>query len=69
MEIAERIVRMYAFADDVVLDPFAGSGTTLIAAERHNRRGIGFEISRAYEEAIRNKETKWLRQLRLPGVT
>ena len=69
MEIAERIVRMYSFADDVVLDPFAGSGTTLIAAERHNRIGVGFEISRAYEEAIRNKETKWLRQLRLPGMT
>ena len=69
MEIAERIVRMYSFADDVVLDPFAGSGTTLIAAERHNRIGVGFEISRAYEEAIKNKEIKWLRQLRLPGMT
>ena len=68
MEIAERIVRMYSFADDVVLDPFAGSGTTLIAAERHNRIGVGFEIARAYEEAIKNKETKWLRQLRLPGM-
>lgn len=66
MEIAERVVRMYSFADDLVIDPFAGSGTTLIAAERHNRLGIGFEISRVYEEAVRNKEEKWLRQLSLP---
>ena len=69
MEVAERIVRMYSFADDVVLDPFAGSGTTLIAADKHNRRGIGFEIARDYEEAIRNKEAACLRQLRLPMRT
>lgn len=68
MEVAERIVRMYSFADDVVLDPFAGSGTTLIAAERHDRRGIGFEIARDYEKAIRNKEEECLRQLNLPGM-
>ena len=66
MEIAERIVRMYSFADDVVLDPFAGSGTTLIAADKHNRRGIGFEIARDYEQAIKNKEAECLRQLHLP---
>ena len=66
MEIAERVVRMYSFAGDVVLDPFAGSGTTLIAADKHNRRGIGFEIARDYEQAIKNKEEKCLRQLNLP---
>ena len=55
MEVAERVVRMYSFADDVVLDPFAGSGTTLIAADKHDRRGIGFEIARDYEQAIKNK--------------
>lgn len=66
VEIAERIVRLYSFTGDVVLDPFAGSGTTLIAAERHDRIGIGFEISRDYEVAVRNKEMKWLRQLSLP---
>ena len=69
MEIAERVVRLYSFAEDLVLDPFAGSGTTLIAAEKHNRQGIGFEISQDYEKAVRHKEEKWLRQLRLPGMT
>ena len=68
MEIAERVVRLYAFSGDLVLDPFAGSGTTIIAAERHNRVGIGFEISQAYEAAVRRKEEKWLRQLSLPGM-
>ena len=68
IEIAERVVRMYSFADDVVLDPFAGSGTTLIAADKYDRRGIGFEIARDYEKAIRNKEEECLRQLNLPGM-
>ena len=68
MEVAERIVRMYSFADDVVLDPFAGSGTTLIAADKHHRRGIGFEIARDYEQAIKNKEAECLQQLSLPGM-
>ena len=67
-EVAERVVRMYSFADDVVLDPFAGSGTTLIAADKHDRRGIGFEIARDYEQAINNKEAECLRQLSLPGM-
>ena len=65
MEVAERVVRMYSFADDVVLDPFAGSGTTLIAAEKYDRRGIGFEIARDYEQAMRNKEAEYLKQLTL----
>lgn len=68
MEIAERIVRMYSFTDDVVLDPFAGSGTTLIAAEKHGRRGIGFEIAPDYQQAIQNKEAKCLHQLTLPHM-
>ena len=60
MEIAERIVRLYSFVDDCVLDPFAGTGTTLIAAERQQRRSIGFEVNRKYHEAVRDKALKWL---------
>lgn len=62
LEIAERIVRMYSFAGDVILDPFAGSGTTLLAAEKHERRGIGFEIAQDYKQAIKNKEAKCYQQ-------
>lgn len=66
MEVAERVIRMYSFVGDVVLDPFAGSGTTLIAADKYDRKGIGFEIAKDYEQAIRNKEEKCLQQLSLP---
>lgn len=68
MEIARRIVRLYSFIGERVLDPFAGSGTTIIAAEKHAREGIGFEIARQYEDIIALKAESWLSQLEIPGM-
>ena len=60
LEMAERVIRLYSFKGDKVLDPFAGTGTTPIAAEKLGRRGLGFEIEEAYAEAVRYKTRKWL---------
>lgn len=68
IELAERVIQLYSFTGDKIVDPFAGTGTTIIAAEKHNRIGIGFEISKAYKNSIRNKSLKWLTQLQLPGM-
>lgn len=46
IELLERIVRISTDVGDTVLDPFCGSGTTMIAAELANRKGIGIDISR-----------------------
>jgi len=46
--LAERVVKLYSYVDDVVLDPFVGSGTTCIAAAQNNRHYIGFDISKEY---------------------
>jgi DNA modification methylase len=48
VELAERLIRMFSFAGDVVLDPFSGSGTNSIAAARTGRHSIGYEISSKY---------------------
>ena len=47
-ELATRLVRMFSFAGDTVLDPFSGSGTTMLAALKHGRNSIGVEIDREY---------------------
>ena len=48
LELATRLVRMFSFAGDTVLDPFCGSGTTMIAALRTRRNSIGVEIDPEY---------------------
>ncbi len=47
-ELAYRLVRMFSFVGDTVLDPFMGTGTTLLAASRTGRNGIGVEIEPKY---------------------
>lgn len=54
-EIARRLVKLYSFANDVVLDPFAGSGTTLRVAKELGRRFVGYEIEPAYRSVIEAK--------------
>jgi site-specific DNA-methyltransferase (adenine-specific) len=48
IELATRLVRMFSFYGDTILDPFCGSGTSLIAALRNGRNGIGIEIDPKY---------------------
>lgn len=48
VEMAHRLVSMFSFVGDTVLDPFAGSGTTLLAASRIGRHSIGVEIDPEY---------------------
>lgn len=56
-ELAERLVRMFSFVGDNVLDPFLGTGTTTVAAAKWGRNSVGFEIDPYYfrlaEERIR----------------
>jgi len=47
-ELAERLIRMFSFAGDTVLDPFAGSGSTAVAAIRAGRNSISVEIEEDY---------------------
>jgi site-specific DNA-methyltransferase (adenine-specific) len=51
-ELASRLVRMFSFQGDTVLDPFCGSGTTMIAALKNNRNSIGIEIDPEYCKLI-----------------
>jgi DNA modification methylase len=66
----ERLVRMFSFVGDTVLDPFTGTGTTNVAAARWGRNSIGWEVIPSYvEHAARRleKEAAVTRQLRIEG--
>ncbi|MEM0303327.1 MAG: DNA methyltransferase [Archaeoglobaceae archaeon] len=54
-ELPKRLIRMFTFVSDVVLDPFLGSGTTLRAAINLERNGIGYEINEAFLPIIKQK--------------
>jgi modification methylase len=46
--LAERVVKLYSYLDDIILDPFCGSGTTCVAAKRLNRHYIGYDVNDEY---------------------
>lgn len=48
VELPRRCIKMFSFIDDIVLDPFLGSGSTLIASYLNNRKGIGIDIDKEY---------------------
>jgi site-specific DNA-methyltransferase (adenine-specific) len=54
-ELPRRCIRLYSFVGDTVLDPFAGSGTTLKVARELGRNSIGYEINQEFEPVIREK--------------
>ena len=54
-EIVRRIARLYSVVGDLILDPFAGSGTTLRVAKELKRNYVGYEISPTYKEVIEQK--------------
>lgn len=67
-ELAERLIRMFSFAGDTVLDPFLGTGSTSIAAIRSGRNSIGNEIEPKYLELARERIQAEANQNRLFGA-
>jgi len=54
-ELPKRLIKMFSFVGDTVLDPFAGSGTTNLAAKRLQRDSVGYEINRDFIPVIKDK--------------
>jgi len=54
-ELPARLIKMFAFAGDTVLDPFLGSGTTSLAARNLGRNSVGYEINHEFISIIKQK--------------
>ena len=54
-ELPKRLIKMFSFVGDNVLDPFLGSGTTTLAAKNLNRNSVGYEINNNYLPTIKEK--------------
>jgi DNA modification methylase len=55
IELPEQLIRLYTYKNDLVLDPFMGSGSALIAAARLGRRYIGYDLDPAYVDIARRR--------------
>jgi len=54
-ELPKRLIKMFSFVDETILDPFAGSGTTSLAAKNLDRNSVGFEINPEFVPFIKEK--------------
>lgn len=64
MDIPTKAIKILTYKNDVVLDPFAGSGTSLVAAEVLDRQWIGIELSPQYAEIARKRVNSFVEEKR-----
>jgi len=67
--LAERLIRLFSFAGDTVLDPFVGTGSTSIAAAATGRNSIGNELDSTYLDVARSRMEEAIKRHRFPFFT
>ena len=60
LELPNRAIKLFSFVGDTVLDPFLGSGTTLVSAVMNNRLGVGIDVDESYCELAKKRIEKAL---------
>jgi DNA modification methylase len=58
IELPYRLIQLYTFSNEIVLDPFMGSGQTALAALKAGRHFTGYEVSEKYVELARERIEK-----------
>lgn len=66
IELPYRLIQLYTFKDEIVLDPFCGSGSTCIAALKAHRNYIGYEINKEYIDLAEERIKLYTQQLSIP---
>jgi len=65
LELPKRLIKIYSFKNETVLDPFTGTGSTLVAANLLERKAIGYEIFDEYQRFIKDRFSANFDQLKL----
>jgi len=68
VELAERLIRLFSFAGDTILDPFAGTASTALAAAAAGRNSIGNEIDPMYFEMAHRRLLGVFGQMEMVGA-
>lgn len=69
VELPFRCIQLYTYINELVLDPFIGSGQTAIAAIKTNRHYIGYEVEKEYVELAERRITEFKRTFKAPKLT
>ncbi len=64
-ELPYRLIQLYSFKGDIILDPFMGSGTTAVSAFKSNRKFVGYDISQEYIQLAEKRLKPFLEQTSL----
>jgi len=64
-ELPFRLIQLYSFTNDIILDPFMGSGTTAVSAIKSQRKFIGYDISKDYISLAENRLKPYLTQTKM----
>ena len=66
IDLPYRLIQLYTFKDEVILDPFCGSGSTCIAAFKAGRHYIGYDINKEYVQLAERRIREYKEQLTIP---
>ena len=64
-ELPFRLIQLYSFKDDIVLDPFMGSGTTAVSALKCDRKFVGYDISKEYIDLAEKRIEPLIKQTKI----
>ncbi len=64
-ELPYRLIQLYSFKDDIVIDPFMGSGTTAVSAVKSERKFVGYEVNQEYISLAKNRLMPYLTQTKI----
>jgi DNA modification methylase len=68
VELSERLIRMFSFVGDTVLDPFSGTGTTSLSAAAWGRHSVSFEIEPTYHAMAIRRTSAFISEEKLPAT-